>query len=134
MTALLLLTGCVQPLSVQTQYLTVNRLASTHVNTPDPRLLHPDNGQQLVIQWWLPRSFLDYDDLHVEITVRLKDREEIKESIKLCHVQGYHLFPVINETYTKSGGISTYKVLIVGGGKVLESWYHPLWVELIHFE
>jgi hypothetical protein len=129
-----LLTSCVRPISVQTQYLGRENLASFHITTPDPNLEKPDIGQRLVIEWSLPSYCMTYSDLIMEIRVRLKNREEQKIELTLNKPSGIYLYSIVNEAYKESGGIVTYKVDILGDGQVIESWKHPLWVELILFK
>lgn len=129
----LLLTSCTfHRLQVQTQYLSHEDLASYHVQTPDPHIECPLIGQRLLIQWGLPACYLAYEDLKLTLKVRLRNRHEHVRSLVLKETKGTYLYRVINNVYRSSGGIATYKVEITGGGQVLETWKHPLWVDLIH--
>lgn len=129
---LLLLTSCLKPLSVQTQYVGRNNLASFQVGTPDPKLDHPDKGQRLLIEWSLPKIYADAD-LEMVIRVRFKTRKEETETLKLKQLAGHYYHSVINERYLETGGISTYQIEILANGQRIECWHHPLWVELIQF-
>ncbi|MBA3720992.1 MAG: hypothetical protein H0W88_01155 [Parachlamydiaceae bacterium] len=132
---LLLQIGCTNRLAVQTRYLTHESLASSHVDTPDPNLHRPFIGQQLIISWYLPDEELAYENLQLNLKVRLRNREEKDITVPIPHVtQGYYIFKVVNEEFCETGGILTYKVEILGDSCVLECWKHPLWVELIKFD
>ena len=45
-------------LGVQQQWIDINYLASSQVNTPDPRKLNPPLGQMLIIDWHVPKDIL----------------------------------------------------------------------------
>ena len=130
---MLFLNSCVKPLNVQTQYIGRESLASSFIDTPDPKLENPDEGQRLVIEWNLPPMYMLYEDLHMEIRVRFKNRQERQLDLKLNTPSGVYLYPILNEFYKETRGLLTYKVDIVGDGCILQSWKHPLWVELIRF-
>lgn len=130
------LTGCVNPtLSVQTQYLTPENLASTYVGTPDPAAENPTTGQRLLIQWWFPSCQWEGDEvLTLNLKVRFSNYQE-KEIIQVLKKnRGYYLFDLIDQEYCETGGIRTYLVEIKKGDCVIASWRHPLWVPLIVFE
>ena len=119
-------------LEVQTQYLSHENLASYYVGTPDPLLNDPIIGQRLLIQWCFPRKF-DRCDLQLHLKLRLRNHEE-KELIRpITENRGYYLYDLVNQAYCESGGILTYKVEIRKGPCILETWKHPLWVDLITF-
>jgi hypothetical protein len=118
-------------LSVHTDYLSHENLASYHVNTPDPRLNNPSIGQRLIISWSLPKKLLQLEDLHLEITLRFRTREEIQETVSISESSGTFVFPLLNEDYISTRGILTYKIDLIGGGEILEEWRHQIWTELI---
>lgn len=133
LSSLIFLSGCTsQHLSVRTEYLGCENLASHHINTPDPSLDCPPNGQRLIISWFIPKSYQTYTDLHLHLTVRFKNREQDERTIVMNSRWGFYLYDLINERYCQTGGIATYKVEMIGDGVLLEKWEHPLWVELIN--
>ena len=69
-------------LSVQTQYLSHESLASYHVGTPDPRLYDPVIGQRLLIQWSLCAQEIENQELSLYLKVRFRNRQS-KKSIYL---------------------------------------------------
>jgi len=129
----LILTGC-QGISVQTQYFTHANLASTYVKTPDPRQSEEYIGQQLVISYALPKTYLCYTDLSLHVKVRFKNGEEEERIIPIYKSCGYYTYRLVNQEYLSKGDIITCYVEIIGDGSVLETWKHPLWVELIKFD
>ena len=130
---LLILAGCTSNthLSVQTLYFTRETLASYYTETPDPMLINPPVGQKLLVSWGLPRNYLDYEDLHLNIRIRFRNRTEIELNIPIEKTCGYYMYEVANDSFFETQGILTYKVDLVGGGAVLEEWRHQLWHEII---
>lgn len=129
---LLTLTACRNGmLSVHTDYLSVEHLASWHVNTPDPLLNRPPFGQRLFVSWAIPRKYTDCPDLHLLITIRYKNREEQVKRVPLRENSGTYRYCLLEEEYCATGGFLTYKVQLIAGGCVLEEWRHQLWAELI---
>lgn len=129
---LLALSGCTQSfLSVHTDYLSHENLASYHVQTPDPLLNDPPIGQRLLVNWSFPKDFLAYEDLHLEITIRFRNREQLTERVSLCKRSGTFVYRLLNDDYIAKRGILTYKVDLVGNGAVLEAWRHQIWTDLI---
>lgn len=121
-------------LDVQTQYLSHENLASYYIHTPDPRLDNPTLGQRLFIQWSLPASEFEGQDLTLYIKVRLRNHQERKETVPICKCHGTYFYQVLNQDYFDTGGIMTYLIEIRNGESVIECWRHPLWTELINFE
>lgn len=118
-------------LSVQTSYFTRESLASYYVETPDPLLVNPPVEQKLLINWAFPHDYLDYKDLHLNVRVRFRNREEVSLEIPLEKASGYYMYVIETERFFETRGILTYKVDLIGGGCILEEWRHQLWHELI---
>src|ERR1051326_7558271 len=69
-----LLVSCSQScLKIQTDYLSHKTLASYYVGTPDPRQNDPAIGQRLIIGWSVPKSYLTYDNLRLEVSIRFRN-------------------------------------------------------------
>lgn len=119
------------PLSVQTEYLHREKLASYHVNTPDPLLDAPLLGQKLLVDWSLTKDYLCYEDLHLDIIIRFWNHQEFKSYVPIAQLTGTYLYEIRGEQFSELGGIQTYKVDLVGSGCILDEWKHQLWVELI---
>lgn len=126
----LLLSGCYKNhLYVQQEWIDGKHLASTHIDTPDPRRAHPPNGQKLLVKWDFPKSQFDRQ-LSLLITVRLWDNSE------QCFVRPVErkrdFVDLYFPTEDKNLRILTYKVEVVTKEKeVLEVWKHHFWTELI---
>ena len=128
-----LLTGCMQGhLAVHTDYLNREHLASYHVDTPDPMLSYPMIGQRLLTQWSVPQAYLSYPDLHLEVTIRFGNRQEVRENIPVDRTSGITIYTLSDENYWEKEGIQTFKVELIGNGCVLETRKHQLWVDLIN--
>lgn len=118
-------------LTIQTDYLTHKNLASYYVGTPDPRQNVPTVGQRLIISWSIPKDYLRYDNLRLEITIRFRNREEIIEIFYLHKTRGTYVFTLLNCDYFTKRGILTYKIDLIGGDCTLEEWRHLIWTDLI---
>ncbi len=128
------LTGCqAHRLNVQTQYISREDIASFYVGTPDAEKDCPTIGQRLLIEWMIPKEYLCYPDLKLILKVRFKNRKEEESSMSIKDKKGTYLFYVVNDKFCETGGISTYKVEIRAGQCILDSWLHPLWMDLITF-
>ena len=124
--AALLFSSCYRNhLYVQQEWVDRNFLASSHVNTPDPRQSEPPEGQRLLIAWDFPRSIF-LKDLSFAVTVRFWDdtQQEIVDPIQ--RKRGYQAF------YFPKKKILTYRVQVVSKEKeVIETWKHQFWTERI---
>lgn len=131
----IILSGCsLHPLTVQTQYLTHESLASFHVGTPDPSLHSPFIGQRLLVQWSLPASQLEGCQAFLFLKVRFRNHKEDEVKIPLHTKRGTYIYLHSNDDYCTSGGILTYQALIRNQNCILASWKHPLWTELIRLQ
>lgn len=129
---LLILSGChSRHISVQTQYLSRSDLASFYIETPDPQLNCPLFGQRLLVQWNFPKCYLNDKILSLEITIRFGDRSEITQKVAIDQRYGYYIYNMLGDDYCTHDGISTYKVNLLANDKMIETWHHQLWVELI---
>ncbi|HEX2583377.1 MAG TPA: hypothetical protein VHL30_04600 [Chlamydiales bacterium] len=127
---LLFLTGCYKNhLYVQQEWIDERYLASTRVNTPDPRKGNPPNGQKLLVKWDFPKSQLDRQ-LTMLITVRLWNNSEQIFSRPVERKRDY--IDLFFPTEDKNLRILTYKVEVFTKEKELvEVWKHHFWTELI---
>lgn len=130
----LLCSCCKKYLSVQTDYLTYKDLASYYVDTPDPRRYCPASGQRLIVSWGVPKEYLCYENLRLEITIRFRNREEVIETFQISKTRGTYVFTLLNDDYFSKRGILTYKIDLVGDGEILEEWRHKIWVDLIQLK
>ncbi len=130
--ALLILPGCSQYyLSVCQEWVDERYLASTHVQTPDPRREHPPIGQMLILDWRVPEDVFKKDP-EVVLDLILWDYTAKQIRIPIKRRMDFATWRLLNEEYEKSGGILTYKAMIVlKDGEVFREWKHQLWVNLI---
>ena len=122
---------CKKYLTVQTDYLTNKDLASYYVGTPDPRQNCPTVGQRLIVSWVVPKNYLCYTNLRLEVTMRFRNREEHKEIFPISKTRGTYVYTLLNDDYFSSRGILTYKVDLIGGETIFEEWRHRIWIDLI---
>ncbi len=128
----ILLTGCYKGhLYVQQEWVDGAWLASSHVLTPDPRQEDPPAGQRLLMAWDFPKS-LFREGLHLEVTVRLWDNTQTVQIVPIERKRSFAtLFFPHNDPETDQR-ILTYRVEVINQeGKVLETWKHQFWTELI---
>jgi hypothetical protein len=131
---LILLTGCAgQKLWVQSRYITIETLASYWVNTPDPRKENPNIGQCIFISWYIPASYLNFEDLHIEAFIRFRNGEMEHFDIPISKTKGFYEYCLLNEDYIQKKGFLSYKVNLMSGSNILEEWIHQMWVESIQF-
>lgn len=129
------LVGCTQnKLTVRTEYINREHLASFHVETPDPLLLDPPLGQRLIAQWKIPRDYLSYENLHLRIRLRFRNRQEEVKEVPISRMRGLYCYELLNEDFCEKLGILSYLVELRGNDNILEEWRHQLWVELIQFQ
>lgn len=126
-----MLTSCLsERLTVHNQYMTADRYASVHVETPDPRKLCPSLGQRLIISWWYPKTY-EMEGIELRLWVRYNFTDEDYESFPLVTPKGNYIYSVMDDEYFFRGGITTYLVQVVRGDEVIDEWRHVLWEELI---
>lgn len=121
-------------LSINTDYVTVEDLASFYVNTPDPLLNRPPFGQRLTVSWSIPKRCFQFSDTHLILTVRFRNREQVTKKVSLRKPSGSYILCLSRNQYCEKRGILTYKVQLVNGDCILEERKHQLWAELIIFE
>jgi hypothetical protein len=130
--ALLLLPSCRQYyLSVCQEWVDVRYLASTNVHTPDPRQDHPPIGQMLILDWRIPKDLFSKKP-EIVLDLILWDYTATQIRIPIKRRMDFATYRLFNEDYEKTGGILTYKaVIITENGKIFREWKHQLWVNLI---
>lgn len=132
---LTIISSCqLHPLTVQTQYLSHENLASYHVGTPDPQLDHPSIGQRLFVQWSLTSAEMENQPLFLQLSVRFRNHQDEKLKILIEKKSGYYLYDLTNQDYCETGGILTYMAEIRSENCLIASWKHPLWVPLIQLD
>lgn len=118
-------------LYVQQEKVDVNFLASSHIQTPDPRLAHPPEGSRLLISWNFPRCLFG-EQLTFLVTVRFWDNTEKILVKTIHHRRGSTAFDFSNPGTCLSSQILTYKIdVFTEEGTLIETWKHHFWVELI---
>lgn len=127
-----MLTGCYKNhLYVQQEWVDANFLASSKVQTPDPRQEHPPLGQRLIIAWDFPKSLFQ-ENLTMVATVRLWDNTQSVYRQALERKRDVKALFFANDTAGIDRRILTYRVQVFNKeGVEVEKWEHHFWTELI---
>ncbi|MBS0622192.1 MAG: hypothetical protein JSR80_04450 [Verrucomicrobia bacterium] len=131
---LLLLGSCCthRPLVVRNEYLDARYLASTYIETPDPRRCW-FYGQQLIVNWKIPREWMCEGELHLFVTLRYGSAEIETFRLPLTKCRGAYVYRLIGDCYCEKEGIRTYKIEIYSGERCLHLWEHQVWTPLVEF-
>lgn len=123
--------GCYKNhLYVQQEWVDANFLASSKVQTPDPRQANPPHGQRLIIAWDFPQSLFQ-ENLHLVATVRFWNNSQ--ESIRRPLERKRDVVAFYFAEKTPDWKILTYRVQIFAAdGHLVEEWDHHFWTELIN--
>jgi hypothetical protein len=119
-------------LYVQQEAIDRDFLASTKVGTPDPRQVDPPEGQRILIGWDYPKSVFS-EGLTLVLTARLWDSTQkvLFKPIERKRDVAAFFFP----SDEKEKKILTYRIQVINGeGKILETWKHHFWTELIEID
>jgi hypothetical protein len=127
--------GCcgTKQISVLNEPINKNRLASVHVNAPDPRHELNPHGQRLYVSWCLSKRYKD-TKLRGVLKVRFNTPEEATIPFEINNLRGTITYQIINEEYFAKEGILAYKVQIFSDGKEVDSYQHSMWTDLISFD
>jgi hypothetical protein len=122
-------------------YVTVTRqkidrayLASTHINSPDPRQACPPLGQMLVLNWYIPQEILKRNP-YISLDVLYWNNTQRCFLFPIKYRFGYANHSLLGCEFAESGGFLTYRAkLITEDGEIYREWTHQLWVNLIEIE
>lgn len=111
------------------QDLNFGSLASSHINSPEPRC--PPNGEIIVAECVLGTGYLkECPELHLEVIFKDYSKEEIVFPIVKSF--GTFTYRLEGPAFCEKGGILTYRAeLKTKEGKLIEDWNHQLWFKLI---
>ena len=104
------------PLTVQTEYWGRHDLASYVVDTPDPNKNSQEFGQRLRINWSISKEVFTKAPCSLDITVRLKNGQEYKETHPLESASGEFIYPIVGVDYYQKGGLLSYQIELVSEG------------------
>lgn len=105
-----------------------------HVDTPDYRRCSPWCGQQLIVQWNVPRHIMGYPDLHLLLHLRFRNHQRCKIKIPLSRWQGYWVYRLLNEEYVRTDGVLTYRLELRSGDRLMEAFNHQVWTRFIDLD
>ncbi len=112
--------------------LSLEELASTFVKSPDPRRDPPPKGEQLFIEWNLPRDDLERK-LLLFVHLLYRDYTESVQTFPLEERRGVIELTLEGEEYQAKRGFLTYKAEVITlDDERLYEWEHQLWVPLLH--
>lgn len=126
----ILSTGCSKNpiVDARTEYLDIKGLASVAVDTPDPKKNSAYWGEKLNIDWDLGNQ---KPPASLVVRIRLRNGKERRIERKLEDSKGRETVVLDAFEFNQTGGIVSYKVELLAGGKVLARSLHRLWVEPI---
>lgn len=132
--SLLLLSGCTRlPLQIDSEYISRENLASYHIRTPDPLLNCSHVGQRLVLTWSLPPPIARNPDTLIVLTIIFGNHTTDIINIHPKSCWNIYSYTLLNDEYFDRCGILTYKADLYAGEKLLYTWKHQLWMNLITF-
>ncbi len=127
-----LFTSCsTEKIYVDSNYITLESLASYHVGTPDPLQWAPPQGQEVTVHWKLYPEFYSYEN--VELVFKLLFKNFAKDEVRIAVTKplANYTYSLLDEDYFAAGGILAYKAEFYGDGQLIGEWVHQLWTELI---
>ncbi len=128
----LILSGCGRYyVEVHQRKIDSSDLASSGIESPDPRLEHPPYGQLLTIEWQLPQKLLLENPL-VLLDVIFWDNVERHYAWPIQRRKGFATLPIVDGQFEKTGGVIAYRAkVLTEEGQIFREWRHQLWVNLI---
>ena len=116
--------------SVQKQRVGRSSLASTFVQSPDPRQKNPPRGQRLLIKWRIPNEELS-EQTYLKLSIVYKNYVEEVVERPIDEASGLIVYDLLDERFYDTGGFLSYKAEVMNGERVVEAWRQQLWVEII---
>jgi hypothetical protein len=128
----LFLTSCSRYyLSVDKQIRNRDFLASTYVGSPDPTPTECITGEQIVVAWHMPRSYVNKATCELELTYWDYTQDMIEFTIK--ERLGQYCLENLGQNFEKNKGVISYKAVIKDPeGKITQVWEHQLYTKIIH--
>ena len=106
-------------------------LASTFVKSPDPLQENPPTGQELILEWRLPREALQ-EELVLVLNVIYKNHTTAKICYPIDRRRGVIFHSILGQEYKETKGLLTYKAEIMDtNDTVVKQWKQMLWTDLI---
>lgn len=117
-------------ISVLNEPIDQNRLASVHVNAPDPRHEENAHGQRLYVSWGLPHKYKG-TELTGILKVRYHSPEQAIIPFVIDKLRDTFIYEIVDEEYFKKEGILAYQIQIFSDGELVDTYQHSMWTELI---
>lgn len=117
-------------ISVFNETIDQDRLASVHVNAPDP--LHEVNahGQKLHVSWKIPKIY-EGAKLNGVLKIRFNTPQQITIPFEINSLKGSMTYELLNEEYFSKQGIGAYQIQIFSDGVQIDTYQHSMWADLI---
>lgn len=124
----LFLSGCFSyGITTKREIIDRDTLASTFIESPDPRQLDPPHGEEITFFWNLP-SFSKEDSPSLVLTFLYRNYQKHIYRHPITNRKGSFAFSLLDPMYRETKGILTYRAQVVTKqGKVLATWQHQLW-------
>ena len=119
-------------LEVKSEYFSRSSLASSVVDTPDPRKTGDAFGQRLVISWNVTQKEFDSSPISLVVHIKLKNGEIVTTKIDLSKREGSTFYPIFGKDFTKKGGLQSYLVELKSNKKTISICKHKLWVDKLN--
>ena len=101
------------------------------MGSPDPRQKNPPRGQELIMEWRLPRDF-SHEKMTLVLDILYKNYTQETLSYPISRRRGVITYSLLGNDYQEKEGLLTYKAEIRDKqGVVIQEWKQQLWTELI---
>ncbi len=121
-------------LVVQQEWVDCQFLASSWVQSPDPRQEDPPMGQRLLVGWSFPLSVFE-KDLRLSVKVILWNHEEKCFVVPIQYKRDSTAFYFEDKSCDQKNKILTYRIDVLdASGALIEVWKHQLWTDYIYKE
>lgn len=130
---LILMSCSRERLTVCTDDVLIENLASHIVQTPDSRKSYPYYGQQIMVSWNLDRS-VNYETSHVLLRIQFACGEDELIDIPCRRPKGYYVYRLMNQDYDARKAILAFIADLYEGEHFIEEWRHPLFEERIKLD
>jgi len=121
-------------ISIKRDTIDQSKLASTFVESPDPRQKNPPKGEKLIIEWRLP-SYVLHQYITLQLNIIYNNYSEQTLYYPVNQRKGIIIYSLLEDQYYKTGGFLTYVAKIKkSDGTVLKEWKQWLWVDRISLD
>lgn len=120
-------------LSILSEVIDKDRLASVHVNAPDILQEKNSQGMRLYIHWKLPKKYLG-ENIQGLLKIRFKSPHQEEIPFRVDQLKGHFIYDVVDKEYFDHEGVLAYKIELFCDQIPIDQYQHKMWCELIEFE